>query len=93
MVISLGRSFHLGGHLAVGRRRAVWHACSVLPSLVVPGLVGPFTSVVIAADACLDACVRAGEGRRGGRRPVGSRTSGVVGSLRAAAVGAAAVVG
>ena len=35
----------------------------MLPSLVVPGLVGPFANVVIAADACRDACVRAGEGR------------------------------
>jgi len=53
----------LDGHSAAARRRAVWHACSVLPSLLVPGLVGPFTCVVIAAHACLDACVWAGKGR------------------------------
>jgi len=79
---------YIDGHSAAGRRRAVWHACS----LVVPGLVGPFAGVVISADACLDACVQAGEERRGGQRPAHSRRSGVVGGLRAAAVGAAAVM-
>ena len=65
----------------------------MLPSLVVPGLVSPFASIVIAADVCLDACVQAGEGRRGGRRPAGSQKSGVVGGPHAEAVVAAAVMG
>ena len=76
----------------MGSRHAVWHACSVLPSLVVPGLVSPFAGVVITADVCLDACVRAGEGCRGGWWPVGSQRCVVVGGPRMAAVGAAAVV-
>ena len=38
-----------------------------MPSSVVPGLVGPFTGIVIAADVCMDACDRADEGCRGGR--------------------------
>ena len=65
----------------------------MLPLLVVPGLVGPFAGVVIAADACLDTCVWADMERRGGRWQAGSRRSGVVGGMRVAAVGAAVVMG
>jgi len=91
MVISLGWPLH-AALKALIRWPLVQHTCSVLPSLVVPGLVGPFARVVIAADAGLDACVWAGKGR-GGQRPASSRTFGVVGGLRVAVVGAVAVVG
>jgi len=57
------------------RRQSVTAPCSVLPSLIVPRLVSPFTNIVTAAVACLDTCVRAGEQHQDGRRPAGSRKS------------------
>jgi len=69
------------------------HLARVLSAVVGgPRLVSPFAGVVIAADVCLDTCVRAGEGRRGGWWPVGSQRCVVVGGPRVATVGAAAVV-
>ena len=71
-----GDNYLEDGHSETERHRTIEHTCSLLPSLVVPSLVSPFTNIVTAADAYLDTCVRAGEEHRDGRRPAGSQKPG-----------------